>query len=99
MRGEYYKIVGKHGKPRFSKMVYRALWSTTSYELFHSNVLSKINFMYSTKESEYKDAKCIFCNGKFFEDEGAIWIKPFSCSMWSQLDCTVVESTECIGDS
>ena len=33
-------------------------------------VLPEIDFMYSTKESENKDAvECIFCNGKFSENE------------------------------
>ena len=32
-------------------------------------VLSEIDFMYSTKESEYKDAECIFRNGKFSENK------------------------------
>ena len=37
--------------------------------------------MYSTKKSENKDAECIFCNGKFSEDEqGEIWIK---CFRWT----------------
>ena len=50
-------------------MACRALWNATSDESFHSDVLSQINFVYSTKESENKDAVCIFCNGKFSEDE------------------------------
>ena len=38
--------------------------------------------MYSTKGSESKDAECIFCNGKFSEDEqGEIWIKCFSWTL------------------
>ena len=32
--------------------------------------------MYSIKESENKDAECIFCNGKMSGNElGEIWIK------------------------
>ena len=54
---------------KFSKMACQALWNTTSDGSFHSDVLSQIDFMYSTKESENKDAECIFCNGKFSEDE------------------------------
>ena len=38
-------------------------------------ILSETDFIYSTKESENKDAECVFCNGKFSEDEqGEIWI-------------------------
>ena len=41
-------------------------------------VLSEIDFMYSTKESENKDAEYNFCSGKFAENEqGEIWIKCF----------------------
>ena len=41
--------------------------------------------MYSTKESENRDAECIFCNGKFSEDEqGEIWIKCFSRTLPKQ---------------
>ena len=70
-----------------------ALWNTTSDESFHSDVLSGIDFMYSTKESENKNAECIFCNGKFSEDErGKIWVKCFSCSLWVDLDCTAAEN-------
>ena len=50
-------------------MDYQALWNATSNESLHSDVLSEIDFMYSTKKSENKDAECIFCNGKFFKDE------------------------------
>ena len=50
-------------------MACRALWNTTSYESFHSDTLSEIDFMYSTKESESKDPECIFCNVKFSKDE------------------------------
>ncbi|GFX37579.1 hypothetical protein TNCV_3201031 [Trichonephila clavipes] len=31
--------------------------------------IDKRNFMPSTKESAKEDAECIFCNGKFSEDE------------------------------
>ena len=37
--------------------------------MFHSDALSETDFMHSTNESENKDAECIFCNGKFSEDE------------------------------
>ena len=58
------------------------LWNTTSDESFLSDVLSEIDFVYSTKESENKDAKCIFCNGKFSEyEQGEIWIKCFSWTL------------------
>ena len=50
-------------------MTFWALWNTSSDDLFHSDILSEIDFMYSTKESENKDTECIFCNGKFSEDE------------------------------
>ena len=46
-----------------------ALWNTISDQLSRSDVLYEIDFMYSTKESENKDAECIFCNGKFSENE------------------------------
>ena len=78
-------------------MACRALWNTTSEESFHSDALSKIDFMYSTKEPENKDAKCIFCNEKFFEDEREeIWIKCFSCSLWAHLDCTEADNAKYI---
>ena len=48
----------------------RALLNITSDESFHSDVLSEIDFMYSTKESGKKEAECVFYNGNFFEDEG-----------------------------
>ena len=50
-------------------MTCRALWNTTNDELFHSIVISEIDFIYSTKESENKDTECIFCKGKFSENE------------------------------
>ena len=63
-------------------MTCRALWDKIQDELFHSDVLPEIGFMYSTKESENKDAECIFCNGKFSEDEiEEIWIQCFNCSL------------------
>ena len=69
-------------------MTCRTLWNTISDGLFHSDVLSEIVFMHSTKESENKDAECIFCNEKFSEDErGEIWIKCFSCSLRAHMDC------------
>ena len=74
-------------------MACRALWNTTSDESFHSDVLSEIHFMYSTKESENKYAKCIVCNGKFSENEqGEIWIKCFL------LDFIGAGNAECIYD-
>ena len=70
-------------------MTCRALWNATNDESFHSDVLSEIDFMSSTKESENKDTECVFCNGKFFEDERTeIWIKSFSCSLWAHWECT-----------
>ena len=47
----------------------RELWNTTSDESFHSDVLYEIDYMYSAKELENKDAECIFFNGNFCEDE------------------------------
>ena len=74
-------------KSWFSKMACRALWNTSSDESLHSDVSSEIDFMYSTKESEYKDVEWIFCNGNFSEDErGENWIKCFCCSLWGHLD-------------
>ena len=49
-------------------MACRALWNTTNDESFHSELLSEIDFMYSIKESQNKDAGYIFCNGKFSEN-------------------------------
>ena len=45
----------------------RALWNSTSDESFLSDDkwLSEVHTMHSTKESENKDAECIFWNGKF----------------------------------
>ena len=63
-------------------MTYWTLWHTMSDKLFHSDVLSEIDFMHSKKESENKDTECIFCNGKYSEVErGEIWINCFSCSL------------------
>ena len=57
--------------------------------------LSEIDFMYSTKESENKDTECIFCYGKFPEDEREeVWIKCFSYSLWVYPDCTGSENPE-----
>ena len=57
----------------------QALWNTTYDESFHSNAISEIDFMYSIKELENKDAECIFYNVKFSEDErGEIWFRRFS---------------------
>ena len=48
-------------------------------------VLSKTDFMYSTKESKNKDGDCILFNGKFSEDEkGEIRIKCFSWTLSEQ---------------
>ena len=55
--------------------------------------------MFSTKESENKDAKCMFCNRIFFKNErGEIWIKCYSCSLWAHMDCTASVNTEYIYD-
>ena len=70
-------------------MACQALRNITCDESFHSDVLSEIEFMYSINKSENKDAKCIFGDGKFSEDErGEIWIKCFSCSLWGHPDFT-----------
>ena len=50
-------------------MTYRALWNTTNDEPFHSDILSEIDFMHSTKESKNNDDECILCSGKFSKDE------------------------------
>ena len=74
-------------------MICRALWSTISDKSFHSDVESKIDFMCSTKESEKKDAECIFYNENFSEDErGKHLNKCFTCSLWVHLDCTAEEN-------
>ena len=62
-------------------MAYWALWNTASDESFHSDVLSEADFMYLTIKSENKYAECIFCNGKFSEDEqGEISV---NCFRWT----------------
>ena len=54
-------------------MACRTLCNITSDKWLHSDLLSTIELIYSIKESECKDAKCIFCNGKFSEDEITIF--------------------------
>ena len=77
----------------------QTLWNTTSVESFHSDVLYEIGSMYLIKESVNKDFECIFCDGKFSEDErGEIWIKCFSYSLWRHLDFTGSENIEYIRD-
>ena len=77
---------------KFSKIACRSLWNITSGESFHSDVLSEIHCICSTQELGNKDIECIFCNRKFSKDErGEIWIKCFSCFLWTQLDCTEAE--------
>ena len=79
-------------------MACQALWNTISDESFHSDVLSEIDFIYSTKELENKDTECICCNGKFFEDEREeIWIY-FSYSQWGHLDFAGAENAEYVCD-
>ena len=61
-------------------MACRALWNIASDKSFHSDILSEIDFMHSTTESENKEAKHIFCN--FSEDKREeIWMKCFSCPL------------------
>ena len=80
----FFKYFAIQFKISFYNMASRSLWNSTSDESFHSDVVPEIDFMYSIKESENKDAGCIFCSGKFSEDErGEIWIKSFSCSLWA----------------
>ena len=50
-------------------MTCRALWNTIRDELFPSDALTEIRFMYSTNQSETKDAECILCNRNFSKDE------------------------------
>ena len=51
-------------------------------------LLSEIGLVYSTKETETKDAECIFSNGKFSEDgRRENWIKCFSCSLRVHINC------------
>ena len=79
-------------------MACRALQITSSDESFHSDELSEIDFMYSTKESENKDTGYIFCNGKSSTNgRGVSWTKCFS-SLWMQFDCTGAENIEYICD-
>ena len=48
-------------------------------------VSSEIDLKYTIKESENKDAECIFCNEKLLEDEqGEIWIKCFRWTLQEQ---------------
>ncbi|XP_023214317.1 PHD finger protein ALFIN-LIKE 8-like [Centruroides sculpturatus] len=66
--------------------------SVSSDESFHSDVSSVMDFVPSTKEPENEDAECIFCNGKFCEDERVkIWVQCFICSLWAHLDFTGAE--------
>ena len=75
------------------------LWNTNSDESFSSHILSENDLMDSTKALENKEAECIFCNGKFFEDDQReIWIMCFSCSLWVHLNCTEAENAEHICD-
>ena len=67
-------------KVRF-KVAYLALRNTTSDESIDSDVIFEIEFKCSTERSKNKDVECIFCNGKFSEDErGEICIMCSSCS-------------------
>ena len=50
--------------------------------------------MYSTKESENKDGECIFCNGKFSEDEGEICIKCFNGQGAQNISMTFINRLE-----
>ena len=74
-------------------MACQALWNTTCDESFHSDVLYEINFIYSNKESENKDAECIF----LIENSPKVNEKKFGLSV-QHLDCTAAENTECICD-
>ena len=75
--------------------IYFPRWRVGHYGLlpvtFHSDALSEIDFMYSTKESENKPVECIFCNGKFSEDEREE--NCFKC-LWGHLDFTAAENAE-----
>ena len=52
-----------------------------------------------SKESENKDAKCNFWNGKFSADRRKeIWIKCLSCFLWGHLDCIAAENAKYICD-
>ena len=67
-------------------MACRVFWNSTREESFHSRALSESDFMYLTKKLDNEDVGCVFCNGKFSEDErGEIWFKCFSCSQWGTL--------------
>ena len=75
-------------------MTCRELSKITSDESLHSDILSEIDFLYSTKESKNESAECMFSNGKFSEDDqGEIWIKCFSSSLSAHLD--LYPSREC----
>ena len=78
-------------------MACRALWNATSDESFHSDALSEIDFTYSTKQSENKHAECIFCNGKFSEDDrGKICFKCLIFPLWAHMDFLTVENAKYI---
>ena len=66
-------------------MTCRAIGNAISDKLVYSDVLTESGVIYSTKESENKDAECNFCNGKFSEDEQREnWIKWFSWTLSEQ---------------
>ena len=80
-------------------MARRALWNPENVESFHFDVLSEIDLIHSTKESENKDAKYIFCNGKVFKVERReIFIMCFRCSLWVHIDCIIAKNAGNICD-
>ena len=59
----------------------REVWNTTRDESFHSDVLHETDCMYSSKELENKDTKCIFFYGNFSEDERGEIVIIFFCGL------------------
>ncbi|GFV50744.1 hypothetical protein TNCV_2214051 [Trichonephila clavipes] len=77
-------------KDSFFKTACRALWIirySMIPDTFHFDVSHVIDSIPSTEESEKKDTECIYCNGKFPEDQHwKIWIQCFSCLLWAHLE-------------
>lgn len=73
--------------------------SNDSNDSFHSDVSSVMDFIPNTTEPDDKDAECIFCNGKYSNDQrGEVWIRCVSCSLWAHFDCTGAEKDDYICD-
>ena len=67
--------------------------------MFHSDVLSEMDFVYSTKESEKKttDLSSVMKNSPKINEEN-IWIMYLNYSLWAHLHCTAEDNAEYIWD-